>query len=51
MKEDEAKREAQEEEERKKVEEDEKGKTKVDYFDDLVELLVSKVMKRVSLNT
>jgi hypothetical protein len=35
---------------KRKVEED-KGKGKIEYNDDLVELLVSKVMSKVSLNT
>lgn len=34
-----------------KAEEEERGKKIVDYSDDLVELLMSKVMNRVSLNT
>jgi hypothetical protein len=34
----------------KKTEED-KGKGKMEYNDDLIELLVSKVMSKVSLNT
>jgi hypothetical protein len=51
MKEDEAKRKVEEEEARRKVEGEGRGKKKVDYSDYLVEPLVSKVMKRVSLNT
>jgi hypothetical protein len=39
-----------EEESRRKAEED-KGKVKFDYNDDLVDLLVSKVLSKVSLNT
>jgi hypothetical protein len=39
-----------EEESRRKAEED-KGKGKFDYNDDLVDLLVSKVLSKVSLNT
>jgi hypothetical protein len=50
MKEEYAKKKAEEEESRKKTEED-KGKGKFEYNDDLVELLVSKVMSKVSLNT
>jgi hypothetical protein len=50
MKEVDAKRKAEEEESRRKAEED-KGKRKIEYNDDLVELLVSKVMSKVSLNT
>jgi hypothetical protein len=59
MKEDDAKKKAEEEESRKKAQEEEsrkkadedKGKGKIEYNDDLVELLVSKVMSKVSLNT
>jgi hypothetical protein len=50
MKEEDAKKKTEEEESRRKVEED-KGKGKIEYNDDLVELLVSKVMSKVSLNT
>jgi hypothetical protein len=50
MKEVDAKRKVEEEESRRKAEED-KGKRKIEYNDDLVELLVSKVMSKVSLNT
>jgi hypothetical protein len=46
MKEDEAKRKAEEEEARRKVEEEDKGKKKIDFNNDLVELLVSKVMRK-----
>jgi hypothetical protein len=49
MKEEDAKK-VKEEESRKKVEED-KGNGKMEYNDDFVELLVSKVMRKVSLNT
>jgi hypothetical protein len=48
MKEEDAKKRAEEEESRRKVEED-KGKEKIEYNDDLVELLVSRVMSKVSL--
>jgi hypothetical protein len=51
MKEDEAKQKAKEEESNRKAKEVERGKMKVDYSDDLVELFMSKAMKRVSLNT
>ena len=51
MKEDEAKRKAEEEESRRKVEEEDKVKKKIDYNDDLVELLVSKVMRKMNVNT
>jgi hypothetical protein len=50
MKEEDAKKKAEEEESRRKAEED-KGKGRIEYNDDLVELLVSKVMSKVSLNT
>ena len=50
MKEEDAKKKAEEEESRRKAEED-KGKGKFDYNDDLVDLLVSKVLSKVSLNT
>jgi hypothetical protein len=50
MKEEDAKKREEEEESRRKVEED-KGKGKIEYNDDLVELLVSRVMSKVSLNT
>jgi CHASE3 domain sensor protein len=49
MKEEDAKKKAKEEESRRIAEED-KGKGKMEYIDDLVELLVSKVMSKVSLN-
>jgi hypothetical protein len=49
MKEEDAKKKAKEEESRRIAEED-KGKGKMEYNDDLVELLVSKVMSKVSLN-
>jgi thymidine phosphorylase len=48
-KEEEIKKRAEEEESRRKVEE-EKGKKKLEYNDDLVELLVSKVMNKVGSN-
>jgi hypothetical protein len=50
MKEEDAKKRAEEEELRRKAEED-KGKGKFEYNDDLVELLVSRVMSKVSLYT
>jgi hypothetical protein len=50
MKEQDAKKRAEEEESRRKAEED-KGKGRIEYNDDLVELLVSRVMRKVSLNT
>src|SRR6187455_3286294 len=50
MKEEDAKKKAEEEESRRKAEED-KGKGTFDYNDDLVDLLVSKVLSKVSLNT
>ena len=50
MKEEDAKKRAEEEESRRKAEED-RGKGKFEYTDDLVELLVSRVMSKVSLNT
>jgi hypothetical protein len=50
MKEEDAKKRAKEEESRRKVKED-KAKGKIEYNDDLVELLVSRVMSKVSLNT
>jgi hypothetical protein len=50
MKEEDAKKMAEEEETRRKAEED-RGKGKIEYNDDLVELLVSRVMSKVSLNT
>jgi hypothetical protein len=50
MKEKDAKKRAEEEKSRRKAEED-KGKGKFEYNDDLVELLVSKVMSKVSLTT
>jgi predicted RNA-binding protein with RPS1 domain len=49
MKEEDTKK-REEEESRRKAEED-KGKGNIEYNDDLVELLVSKVMSKVSLNT
>jgi hypothetical protein len=49
MKEEDAKKREEEEESRRKAEED-KGKGKIEYNDDLVELLVSRVMSKVSLN-
>ena len=49
MKEEDAKK-REEEESRRRAEED-KGKGKIEYNDDLVELLVSRVMSKVSLNT
>jgi hypothetical protein len=49
MKEEEVKK-KDEEEARRKTEEEEKGK-KLEYINDLAELLVSKVMKRVTLDT
>jgi hypothetical protein len=50
MKEEDTKKNVEEEESRKTTDED-KGKGKIEYNDDLVELLVSKVMSKVSLNT
>jgi hypothetical protein len=50
MKEKDTKKKTEEEESRKKADED-KGKGKIEYNHDLVELLVSKVMSKVSLNT
>jgi hypothetical protein len=50
MKEEDAKKKAEEEETRRKAEED-REKRKIEYNDDLVELLVSRVMSKVSLNT
>jgi hypothetical protein len=50
MKEEDAKKREEEEESRRKAEED-KGKGKIEYNDDLVELLVLRVMSKVSLNT
>jgi hypothetical protein len=47
MKEEDAKKKVEEEESRRKAEED-KGKGKFDYNDDLVDLLVSKVLSKVS---
>jgi hypothetical protein len=49
MKEEDAKKKV-EEETRRKAKED-RGKGKIEYNDDLVELLVSRVMSKVSLNT
>jgi hypothetical protein len=59
MKEEDAKKRAEEEESRKKAQEEDsrrranedRGKRKLEYNDDLVELLVSKVISKVSLNT
>jgi hypothetical protein len=48
MKEEDVKKKSEEEESRRKAEED-KGKGRIEYNDDLVELLVSKVMSKVSL--
>ena len=48
MKEEDAKKKAEEEESRRKAEED-KGKGKFEYNDDLVELLMSKVMSESRL--
>jgi hypothetical protein len=50
MKEQYAKKRVEEEESRRKAKED-KGKGRIEYNDDLVELLVSRVMSKVSLNT
>ena len=50
MKEEDARKKAEEEETRRKAEEG-KGKGTFDYNDDLVDLLVSKVLSKVSLNT
>jgi hypothetical protein len=50
MKEEDAKKRAKEEDTRRKAEED-KGKGKFEYNDDLVELLVSRMMSKVSLTT
>jgi hypothetical protein len=50
MKEDDAKRKAEEEEARRKVEEEDIGKKKIDYNDDLIELLVSKVMRKMNVH-
>jgi hypothetical protein len=50
MKDDEAKKKAEEEESRRKVKGEDKGKKKIDYNDDLVELLVSKVMRKMNVN-
>jgi hypothetical protein len=50
MKEEDAKKKIEEEESGRKAKED-KGKGKMEYNDDLVELLVSKVMSKVSINT
>jgi hypothetical protein len=50
MKEEDAKKKAEEEESRRKAEED-RGKGKIEYNGDLVELLVSRVMSKVSINT
>jgi hypothetical protein len=51
MKEDDAKIKAGEEEARRKVEEEDKGKKNINYSDDLVELLVFKVMRKMNINT
>jgi hypothetical protein len=51
MKEDEAKKKVEEEEARQKIEEEDKGKKPIDCNDDLVELLVSKVMRKMNINT
>jgi hypothetical protein len=51
MKEEDAKKRAKEEEESRRKAEEDKGKGKIEYNDDLVELLVSRVMSKVSLNT
>jgi hypothetical protein len=48
MKEDGAKRKAGEEEARRKVEEEDKGKKNIDNNDDLVELLVFKVIRKMN---
>jgi hypothetical protein len=50
MKEEDAKKRAEEEESRRKAKED-KGKGRIEYNDDLVELLVLRVMSKVSLTT
>jgi hypothetical protein len=50
MKEEDAKKRAKEEESRRKAEED-KGKGKFEYNDDLVEVLVSRVMRKLSITT
>src|SRR5690242_12853893 len=50
MKQEDAKKKVEEEETRRKAEED-RGKGKIEYNDDLVEFLVSRVMSKVSLNT
>jgi hypothetical protein len=49
MKEEDAKKREEEEESRRKAKKD-KGKGKIEYNDNLVELLVSRVMSMVSLN-
>ena len=36
---------------KRKAKEEEKGKKKIDYNDDLVDLLVSKVMRKININT
>jgi hypothetical protein len=51
MKEEDAKKKAEEEEETRRKAEEDRGKGKIEYNDDLVELLVSRVMSKVSLNT
>jgi hypothetical protein len=48
IKEEDTKKKTEEEESRRKTEED-KGKERIEYNDDLVELLVSRVMSKVSL--
>ena len=50
MKEEDAKKKVEEEESRRKADED-KGKGRIEYNDDLVELLVLRVMSKVSLTT
>jgi hypothetical protein len=50
MKEEDAKKKAKKEESRRKAEED-KGKGRIEYTDDLVELLVPRVMSKVSLTS
>jgi hypothetical protein len=50
MKEEDAKKRGEEEEESRRKAKEDKGKGKIEYDDDLVELLVSRVMSKVSLN-
>jgi hypothetical protein len=50
MKEEDANKRVEEEESRRKAKED-KGKGRIEYNDDLVELLVSRVMRKVGLTT